>query len=157
MNRFSLDYGQLDLKINQQKVYRFNDVKDRLEKVAFDVVRFKENDNIDGLWQIQSTNDGEIIVAMYEDTSEKQLESKSSWQAITDKTGSVVNVFYKGYPVVKVASAKLGLKSIEEAELLSEALIEGLDTNDKLRNSLLDELTVDERKELLNNYPELNG
>lgn len=157
MDKFSLDYGYLDKKINQKKTYRFNDVKDRLEKVAFDVVRFKDSDNIDGLWQIQATDDGEVIVAMYEDMPSKSAEKKSNWQALSDKVGSVVNIFYNGYPILKVSTASLGVKTLADVELLSEAIVDGLSESVALRSSLLGQLSTEERKELLNKYPEIAG
>lgn len=154
MNKFSVDYSELTDRIYQQKVYRYEDVKERLVKVAFDIVRFREGDDIDGLWQIQATDDGEVIVAVYEE--QPALEAKSSnWAAISDKTGSVVNIFYKGEPVVKFAVSTLGL-SKEDTPSLIESLPDTLSRNAGLRGTMLKEMPADERNSLISKFPELN-
>lgn len=152
MDKFAVDYQVLGQKMTERKVYRFEDVKDRLVKVAFDVVRFREDDNIDGLWQIQATDDGELIVAMYEE--EPGLESKSNdWAAVADKTGSVINVFYKTEPVMKFAASSVG---IEDVSNLVETLPKSLSENTNLRQAMLNELPLEEKAALLAKYPELN-
>jgi hypothetical protein len=154
MDKFSVDYQVLGKKIEKKKAYRFEEVKDRLEKVAFDVVRFKDSDDIDGLWQIQATDDGEVIVAMYAD--EKPLESKSSWKVLADKTGSNLSIFYKSEPVVKMAAASLGIPC-DDTDLLCRTLTDGLDKNVVMRNAFINELSVEERDILLQKHPELNS
>ena len=39
MQNFSVDFEKLDQVLNK-RAYKYNDVKDKLVKVAFDVVRF---------------------------------------------------------------------------------------------------------------------
>jgi hypothetical protein len=73
MSKFSLDYSDLANKI-VKRAYRLSDVKDQLETVAFDIVRFKDADKGAELWQVQSADDGDYIVALYDDTSEAELE-----------------------------------------------------------------------------------
>jgi hypothetical protein len=63
MPKFSVDYSGLENKI-YKKAYRLADVKDQLETVAFDIVRFKDNDKGAELWQVQSADDGDYIVAL---------------------------------------------------------------------------------------------
>lgn len=154
MDKFAVDYQVLGQKMTERKVYRFEDVKDRLVKVAFDVVRFRDDDNIDGLWQIQATDDGELIVATYEE--QPGLESKSSdWAAVADKTGSVINVFYKSEPVMKFASSSIGITEKEVPSLI-ETLPTSLSENINLRQAMLNELPLEEKAALLAKYPELN-
>ena len=63
MNKFAVDYNSLESELTPRPQYfRYDDVKDRLRKVAFDVVRFKDGDDISGLWQIQQTDEGEVIL-----------------------------------------------------------------------------------------------
>jgi hypothetical protein len=64
MDRYSVDYNNLGQKINSPKIYKYENVKHLLQKVAFDVYKFN-TDNIDGLWKIESTDNGEVIVAQY--------------------------------------------------------------------------------------------
>ena len=46
----TIDYGNLDSFL-YKKAYKYREVQDRLERVAFDVVRFKDDDNLSHLWQ----------------------------------------------------------------------------------------------------------
>ena len=152
MDKHSVDYGFMNKKLAEKKHYKFNDVKDRLIKVAFDVVKFKDSDNIDGLWQVQSAADGEVIVALYEETP--NLEVKSSWSAVADKTASYVHVFYKNEPVIKLASATLGVKK-EDSVSLVENLPKILAESAEMRSLLLNELSAEDKKSFITKYPEL--
>lgn len=157
MNKFSVDYEGLQGNLYQEKYFRLNDVKDKIEKVAFDVVRFIDSDNIDGLWQIRQSDEGEYIVAMYDDQVSDSPVTKSSyhWSAMRDKTGSNVHVFYKGTPVSRIVLADLGL-SKEESISMCRYLPAKLAENKNLAASLLKELPENERQELFTKYPELN-
>ena len=66
---FSINYESLDGALNAKK-YKLSDVKDRIEKVSFDIVRFKDGDKGADLWQIQSADDGDYIVSLYEEEKE---------------------------------------------------------------------------------------
>ena len=55
MKKFAVGYASLQSSLEKPKVYKLEDVKDKIKKVVFDVVRFLDSDNIDGLWQIQHT------------------------------------------------------------------------------------------------------
>lgn len=152
MDKHSVDYGVMNKKLSEKKAYKFNDVKDRLIKIAFDVVKFRDSDNIDGLWQVQSSDDGEVIVALYEDTP--KLETKSSWSAVADKTASYVHVFYKNEPVIKIASSTLGM-SKDNAVSFEENLPKVLAESAEIRSLLLNELSERDRKSFTTKYPEL--
>ena len=152
MDKHSVNYEYIDKKLSAKKAFRYNDVKDRLIKVAFDVVKFKDSDNIDGLWQVQSSDDGEVIVALYEETP--KLEAKSSWSAVADKTASYVHVFYKNEPVIKLAGVKVGM-SKEDSVSFVENLPKILAENAGIRSSLLNELSAEDRKSFITKYPEL--
>lgn len=156
MNRFSVDYEGLQGNLYQEKYFRLKDVEDRIEKVAFDVVRFIDNDNIDGLWQIRQSNEGEYIVAMYDETQpSKVTKSSSNWSTIRDKSGNNVHIFYKGTPVSRIVLADLGLSS-EESISMCRYLPAKLAENKNLAVGLLKELPENERQELFTKYPELN-
>ena len=148
------DYEVLSRKLTAKKAFKYEDVKDRLIKIAFDIVRFRDADaSIDGLWQIQNTDDGEIIVATYEDPS-VALEVKSSWAALADKTGSSINIFYKDQFIKKLASKDIG--NDIDIKKLSEHLPESLEANKSLREAFINNfLTNDEREAFLSSNPEL--
>lgn len=150
MPKFGLDYSKLDAKIHK-KAYRLSDVKDKIERVAFDVVRFKDGDAASDLWQIQSADDGEYIVAVYEPD---EAIKTSQWEVSYIKTANVLEFSYKGDPIVRVASSKLGIPN-KELNQVESYLPEKLASNKKLVNSLLNELSPAVKKQVLNKYPEL--
>ena len=156
MDKFAVDFSSLEQQASKKRAFRLSEVKDKIEKVAFDIVRFKDvNDqNIAGLWQIQSADDGDLIVAMYEEPQEKNLEVSSSWSAVLDKFGQNVSLFYKNSAVSKVALASLGIPQ-GEASLVCRYLPASLASNKPLAQSLLREASDNTRKQLLSIHPEL--
>ena len=153
MDKFAFDYKSLDNKINQ-KTFKYNDVKDKLHKVAFDVVKFDSDSNIEGLWKIEKDDQGEYIIAMYEDAFEKVASVKSDWVVLADQAGHNLSFFYKNEPVIKLASEFLGVGA-QDADELASNLPELFNSNLKLTASLLLELTAPERQTLLSRFPEL--
>ncbi len=157
MNKYSVDYNKLHQNMNREKCFKLKDVEHKLQKIAFDVVRFIDSDNIDGLWQIRQDENGEHIVAMYEDTSPAASVTKESsvWLALHDKSGEQVNIFYKGTPVSKISLASLGIPK-EEAAMVCSYLPHKFASNAKLAASLLNDLPSEQKRNLLSEYPELN-
>lgn len=154
MSKFGVDFTKLEDKL-LKKAYRYSEVKDQLETVAFDIVRFKDSDKGADLWQIQSADDGEFIVTKYEDAEVKKTASANTWEVVLSKSAKTLNFFYKGDPIVRVASAALG---IIDAELSSveRYLPKKLAENKKLVKALLAELPESAKNEVLNKYPELS-
>lgn len=154
MPKFSIDYSKLENKL-LKKAYRLSDVQSRLETVAFDVVRFKDGDETSKLWQIQTAEDGDYIVTLYEDESDESKKTASAgWEVILSKTANVLNVYYKGDPIVKVATYKLGIPD-SELSMVERYLPAKLAENKKLVQALLSELNEPAKNSVLNKYPEL--
>jgi hypothetical protein len=154
MEKFAIDYSSLHENVNSPKRYLLADVKHRIKKVAFDVVRFMDGADIDGLWQIKQTDDGqEYIVAMYDQSAPKTEKTSCNWSVVVDKLSNA-SVFYKGAPVVKLALASMGI-SAEETEIIKEHLPQTLQTNPKLANSLINSISPTVMSELVKEYPEL--
>lgn len=151
MPKFSVDYSGLENKI-YKKAYRLADVKDQLETVAFDIVRFKDNDKGADLWQVQSADDGDYIVALYNGDPEEKVASL--WDVVVTKTAGNLQVSYKGDPIVRVAASKLGIP-FSELERIPSYLPEKLAENKKLVKALLNELSTSAKNEVLKKYPEL--
>ena len=151
MSKFAIDYSGLENRI-YKKAYRLEDIKDQLETVAFDVVRFKDGDKGAELWQVQSGDDGEYIVALYQPDAEEK--SASVWDVAINKTAGELQISYKGDPLVKIAAAKLGIPR-SELHKVPEYLPSKLAENKKLVKALLNALTASAKKEVLNKYPEL--
>jgi len=154
MKKFAVNYQNLETQLEDKpQVFRLADVKDKITRVAFDVVKFHDSDGLDGLWQIRQTDEGEYIVATYDD-SELTVEAsvKTPWQAF--QSGDEVHVFYKNDPVSKISLASIGIPA-EEAKLFVSHLPQSLATNEKLAASMLKALGDEERKELFASHPEL--
>ena len=147
-----IDYSSLENKI-YKKAYRLADVKDKLETVAFDIVKFKDNDSGANLWQVQESEDGQYIVALYnpEDSDSKVA---SPWEVSVSKTASALQISYKGDPIVKLAASKLGIP-FTELHKAEQYLPEKLAENKKLVKALLNELSESTKQEVLSKYPEL--
>lgn len=154
MKKFALDYSNLEDQLQEKpRVFKLSEVKDKIKKVAFDVVKFNDSEGLDGLWQIKETEDGEYIVATYDD-SELTSESapESPWKALA--SADQVHVFFHDTPVAKVTTASVGLP-MEEAPQLARHLTDKLASNQKLVKSLLKELSQEEKQELFAKHPEL--
>lgn len=150
MSKNFIDYSSLENTI-YKKAYRLSDVKDRLETVAFDIVRFKDSDKGADLWQVQSADDGEYIVSLYQPDEEVKT---SSWDVVASKTAGDLQISYKGDPLVRISAAKIGIPRSELSQV-EVYLPEKLASNKKLVKALLNELPESAKKEVLSKYPEL--
>ena len=151
MSKFAINYSSLENTI-YKKAYRLEDVKDNIERVAFDVVRFKDDDNGANLWQIQSADDGDYIVSIYEPSLEEKIAN--NWSVTINKISGDMQVSYKGDPLVKIAYNKLGIPR-SELNKAEQYLPQKFADNKKLVNALLNELNESAKKEVLSKYPEL--
>ena len=148
--KYSIDYSKLETNVTK-KAYRLADVKEHLETVAFDIVRFKDGDKGAQLWQVQNADDGDYIVAIYQGEEEK---TASIWDVALSKISGELQFSYRGDPLVRVASAKLGIPS-SELDQVSSYLPEKLAINKKLVQALLKEMSESAKKMALEKYPEL--
>lgn len=150
MMKFSVDYADLQSKLSKKRAFRLTDVKHRIKKVAFDVVRFVDSDKIDDLWQIHRDGDDEYIVAMYDEDNKyntKKTASDQSWTAIPDSAGANVSIFYNGNPIKRIAMMPLGIP-YEDAHLVCQSLSEKLANDKSFLTNFVKELTTEERKAL---------
>ena len=151
MAKFSIDYSSLVGQITK-KAYRLSDVKDQLETVAFDVVRFKDTDTSADLWQVQSADDGEYIVALYQPDEEEK--TAALWDISISKTSGTLQVSYKGDPLVRVSANRMGIP-VSELNKVPGYLPAKLAASPKLVKALLNELSESAKNEVLAKYPEL--
>lgn len=152
MSNFAIDYSKLEGKV-YKKAYKLSDVQDKLEKVAFDIVKFKDSDAGANLWQIQSADDGDYIIALYQNEEDVKTAA-SNWEVAVVKSASSLQISYKGDPLVKIASSKLGIPAAE-LDKVAEYLPAKLADNKKLVSALLKELSPSVKNSVLNKYPEL--
>jgi len=147
MSRFSVDFDNLTASLNKRS-FPLSEVKDRIEKVAFDMVKFKDG-TIDELWRIESGSDGDYIVALYE---EEEVKTSSPWRVMVKN--SSLNVFYKDGFIGKIAAKDLGFEE-SDLELAKGYLPDRLAKNASLRKSFLSTLSEHEKKTIISKYPEL--
>lgn len=152
MPKFSVNYQELANSVSyvQKETFKLADVKHKLEKVAFDVVRFKDG-NPDELWQIQNSDDGDYIVAKYDEEKEEKV-AESFWNVSV--TASDINVFYKGQQITKLAAAKLGLDS-QDLPTVKRFLPTKLASDKNMVSALLSTLDKPTKDSILKLYPEL--
>ena len=144
MDKYSIDFSELNNNINAPKRIKLADVQDRIEKIGFGVVRFTEG-NQTKLWQI----DGDYIVAMYDD------ENKiNNWSVETDKLNKNATIFYSNTPITTIALKELGVNE-SEVSLFKKLLPERLASNKNLVKSMLNSLGDKYRSEVVSKFPEL--
>lgn len=160
-SKFDIDFTAVENTLSNKKAYKLSEVKDRLETVAFDIVRFKSPDESANLWQVQSSDDGkeDFIVSLYQDAEEPTAEltkaaSNIPWEVSLSKTAVAIDIYYKGDPIVRLSAKQL---AIPAAELPSvpRYLPKKLSENKSLVSSLLSELTDAAKQAVVSKYPEL--
>lgn len=164
MDKYSIDYDHLEKAVNKPKVFKYEDVKHRLQKVAFGTVRFMDaNEDIDGLWEIQQTDDGDVIVAKYdynpmtsESSEEEGMKIESSWDVVPDRRGANVYVFYKGEPVTSIEAEKFAAAE-EDLPAICKNAAAKLNTDSQFKDMLLSEVALEDKIRLFSRYPELTA
>lgn len=153
MPREQINYGALNETLTKKATYRLSDVKDQIEVLGFDIVRFKSDDNDANLWKIDPSPDGDYIVSTYEEAPDT-LKTASQWEIVLNKTASAMQVYYKQDPIVQIKTASLGIPA-EELSSLPRYLPHTLASNKSLVHSLLKELSESAKNAVLSKYPEL--
>jgi hypothetical protein len=140
--------------LSQEKSYKLSDVQNRIEKVAYDLVRFRDNADTEQLWKIEERPDGPVIVALYGNDGSLMTESvkETDWSAIPDKTA--MHIFYKGEPIVALSSKELGVP-VEEFSLVKRWLPKKLSNDESLQKALFNKMSVACKKSVINRFPEL--
>jgi hypothetical protein len=152
---FNVNFGQVQTSLSPKRAYKLSEVKDQLEAVAFDIVRFKSDDAAGhgaNLWQVNSAEDGDYIVSLYEETDAEK--TASAWEVSLSKTANALDIYYKGDPIIRIAAHQLGIPA-EELPSVPKYLPAKLSENKKLVSALLSELNEPAKKMVLSKYPEL--
>jgi len=149
MRHFEVDLSALSNL--ERPTYKLSDVKDRLIRVAADLVCFRDSPK-DELWEIKSDDEGEYIVARYEDDSPdapKTAEAsvKSPWEALVKQGSSQVDLFYNGVHFTRFA--------LFDAETVKNVLPKKLSTDKTFLSALLKTFSSAKQNEVKRLYPEL--
>lgn len=155
-DKFTVDLDHMADSLLPKRAFRLTDVQHRLERVAYDLVRFRDNEDTDQLWRIQDGNDGPVIVALYGDDgslkAESDTEPKSDWEAVPDKTA--MHFYYKGEPIISLGSDQLGIPE-DEFNLARRWLPKKVAQNEELQRLLLGNASRPVRKLIAQRFPEL--
>ena len=148
MEKYGIDFGVLDKQLNAPKRIKLADVKDRIEKVGFGVVRFVDEKNKTNLWQVV---DGEYIVAMYD---EEEIVATAGWSVESDKFNKTATIFYKDMAVKNVAFAELGIAESDISNF-KKVLPQRLASNQDLVRKMIESLDDTYKTIVVQAYPEL--
>jgi hypothetical protein len=162
MDKFSVDISDMTYDILKKKAYRLSDVQDRIERVAFDVVRFRDNKDTDMLWKIQETSEGPVIVALY-DEENSDLPSitasvsskKNDWEVLSDKIANSVDIFYHGEPVIKIKASDVPEMSKEDFSAMPRWLPNKLAEDESFQSIILKKMASANREVFVSKHPEL--
>ncbi len=147
MEKFQVDMDGVLTKLAAPKQIKLASIpQDKIEKVGFGVVRYTDETNKTGLWQI----DGDSIVAMYED--DKNVNG--NWAVESDKLNKSATVFYRNTPITNIKFAEVGIP-MEEVVPFKRLLPERLANNKELVKTMLNSLDEKYREKLTHMYPEL--
>lgn len=133
-----------------KRKFKFDDVKSNFTKVAFDIYR-KNDAPKDELWQIQSADDGDYIIALY-DEEKVATASFQPWSVVIKNAD--LHVFYKQEHLCKVASTQLGFQE-SDLSLAKQYLPSKLASNKNLVKALLNTVDHVTQRSILSKYPEL--
>jgi len=154
-DKFSVNFDQLATHLTPDPVIRLSDVEGRIEKVAYDMVRFRDNSDTDQLWKIQEGPEGPVIVALYGEDGSKVSESsedaKTDWEALPEK--SAMHIFYKGEHLTSLSSSDLGIPE-EEFPVLRRWLPKKLAADKGLQKELFSKVAAPGRKMITERFPE---
>ena len=151
MEKYNVDFDGLVNKLTAPKQIKVADVKDKLEKVAFGVVRYTDENNKTNLWQVE----GDYIVAMYDTDPEEKIVTTGSWSIESDKLNKSATIFYKNTPVTNVKFAELKINSTEEINTFKKVLPDRLANNSELVSKMLNSLPKEYKESVIKLYPEL--
>ena len=155
MDKFSIDFDKLNKQVNAPKMYKLADLNpDKVEKLGAGVVRFTDESNKTGLWQIVADDDGnECIVSMYGDNDEVV---KNSWTVETDRFKKTATVFYKDTPVKEIPIQEIGIEK-KEADKFALYLQERLAESHGMVRALLNDVEKSYKEKIQELYPELKN
>lgn len=155
-DKFTVDFDRVAHSVLPKRAYRLADVEHRIERVAYDLVRFRDNEDTDQLWKVQEGTDGPVIVALYgEDgnlVTESNTQPKNDWEAVPDK--KAMHIYYKGEPLVSLGSDDIGIPS-DEFNLVRRWLPAKLASDESLQIELLGKAPAPVRALIAKRFPEL--
>lgn len=147
MKKFQIDFEELKQSVVPDGRVPLKGNEHRLVRVAFDLYRFKEG-NVEELWQVQSSDDGEFLVRTYDLSDEEEKKAEYKWMVELDKKGENLTIAYRNIPLSKIAVQKYGIKTAEEVQTFQRAIYSKLNTDEDFTYGFVNKLSS-EKQELL--------
>lgn len=128
--------------------------KHLFKKVAFDVFQMNSAQK-ESLWSLESDEDGsQYLVALYDDDQSDGLESKSNWQALSDKESKNITLTYKDVPIKRFASQDYGFDA-NDIHLFQKSLVGLLNSNPSVVSEMLRSQSKERLGIIAQHFPEL--
>lgn len=130
--------------------------KHLFRKVAFDVFQLNSSP-VESLWSLEDGEDGtQFLVAQYSDEDKEVIESKSHWEALSDRDGKNVTLMYKTAPIQRFASTDHGFSG-DDVHLFQQTLVEKLGSDESFVSKLLKSQPKVKLDLLVSQFPELQA
>ena len=154
----SINYDKLFEKIIKKAKVRipFKENEHNFTKIAFDVYQLN-NSPVESLWVLESdADDGEILVAMYDDQDYSELLKEASvWKTYGDSKRENITLSYKNMPICKFSAKEYGFDS-STAHIFQRSLLKKL-ANKEFVYKLLKAQPKNKQIDIINQFPELIG
>jgi len=154
MRSFNLDPNVLEQHLAKQAEKRFKwaDLEPRIQKVAFDVVRFVDGSDVQGLWRVEPTPEGDVILALYEEPVLTKEASACPWRVVA--RNSYLQIFYKDSPLTALAAKDLGIPE-NELYLTASYLPSKLASSPEMVRKLMATMRKEAAQHIYQTFPEL--
>lgn len=159
MPKTELDYEALLKIVSKPKSQvKFSDkillseVNHKIKKVAFDVYNI-DNDPYDGLWKLESSDDGKEYLVRMDNNPLTEVKT-GGWTATSNGDSTNIVLSYKGVPIHRLSN-KIFSFNASDVGIFKRALLEKISSNENFRNMILDMQSEDKKSELIGLFPEL--
>ena len=143
MSNFELDFAMIDQVVTEKPIDRLpvKGNEGRMVRIAFDLFRL-DGDNREELWQVQADDDGnEFLVRTYNLPEEEDAIQKSSkWEVYLDKKAANLTIAYNGVPIERLATAKYGVTTPDEANIFKSTVMRKLATDEGFVDLILNNM-----------------
>lgn len=146
----SIDFKHILDTIEPKKI-SYEQNKHRFRKVGFDLFQLKDP-NVESYWVLEQCNDGEYLVATYED--EKEIKVEGSWTALEDAKAQNITIAYKNIPIKRISSNEFNFGP-NDVHIFKKAAVDKLNNDKEFVKKLLDTLPDDKKLSITQLFPEL--
>ena len=123
-----------------------------MRKIAFDVYNV-ENDPYDGLWKLESLEDGKEYLVRME--AQPGLEDKTGgWSATSNSAATSITIAYKNIPITKISNKNFDFNK-DDIYVFKQTILQKIAADNRFRKLIVNLQSDEKRKEIMNLFPEL--